>query len=583
MTELLQEENIQTISEQIQDRIGQTANGNITQERIESFENEELDVWKDFGFRSIMELQNQNIQTISEQIQERIGQPVNGNVIQAMIESFGIREVDVWEDFGFQSIKELAACVHQKALLIRKAKLEEQFVEVQEIKEIDPFYKKALVFLRFYFIELFHLSPVFFQVVLIVIFGYSLWTYTGFNLLQATAVVLGVVMGFVLSGGFVAVISRQISFYWNFEDEEKVFQSTVFFLKKGISFLVVGSLLILGFAIILGLFPFEMIIIILAYSLMVGTVLLCIAPLYVLKRRLVITLSVYAGTLVSLFLKLTTTLSVYLDHFFGILALVSILITYMIFYFKNRKSNSGGIKEKQMFKPYLFYNNYVYLLYGISFYFFIFLDRLVAWSSPRGIQLSDFILFDKDYEVGMDLALVSYFMMSGIFEYCISTFATDMDTAQNLVESNQVHSYGNVFLKNYKKNVLLLFFVASLAGLIQFYLIYSPHGYKYYFDEILSLINIEVCLYGSIAYFFFCWGALNVLYFFTLGKPKLPVYGLVIGLLFNVVIGMFCSHQFSYHYSVFGLLVGSFVFMLITTRNVLNFFKHIDYYYYAAY
>ncbi len=125
--------------------------------------------------------------------------------------------------------------------------------------------------------------------------------------------------------------------------------------------------------------------------------------------------------------------------------------------------------------------------------------------------------------------------------------------------------------------------IASLAGLIQFYLIYSPHGYKYYFDEILSLINIEVCLYGSIAYFFFCWGALNVLYFFTLGKPKLPVYGLVIGLLFNVVIGMFCSHQFSYHYSVFGLLVGSFVFMLITTRNVLNFFKHIDYYYYAAY
>ena len=526
---------------------------------------------------------NQNLETLITQIYERVGQPVSGNATQAMIESFGVREVDVLEDYGYASIKELTVYVHQQLLVLYKLEKENDKQKAAETKELDSFYKKATVFIKFYSIELFHLSPVFFQVVLIILFGYSLWTYTGFNQLQASAVVLGVVSGFVFSGGFVAVISRQVSFYWNFNDDVKVYQSTVFFLKKGFSFLVSATFIILLFAQIMGLFPFEMIMLIMGYSLMVGSVLLFIAPLYVLKRRLVITLSVYAGTLVSLFLKLTTNWSVYLDHFIGIMVLILILLVYLLVYFNKRKVLSGLLKQKEMFKPFLFYNNYIYLIYGILFYFFIFLDRLIAWSSPRGIQFSDFILFDKDYEVGMDLALVSYFMMSAIFEYCISTFATDMDTAQKLIDSKQITNYGKVFVKNYWKNVLLLFFVAFIAGLIQFYLIYSPNGYKYYFHEILSPINIEVCLYGSIGYFFFSWAALNVLYFFTLGRPKLPVYGLVIGLLTNIVTGMFFSHQFSYHYSVFGLLIGSFVFMLITTRSVLAFFKQIDYFYYAAY
>lgn len=526
---------------------------------------------------------NQNADTLVTQIYARVGQPVNQNVTQAMIESFGIREVDVWDDYGFLSIKELAVYVHKELLILCKNQKEKAAQKPVEIKKLDPFYKKALVFLRYYMVEMFHISPVFFQVALIIIFGYSLWTYTGFNQLQASAVVMGVVSGFIFSGGFVAVISRQVSFYWNFKDGEKVFQSTAFFLRKGFMFLVSSTFVVYLFAYILGLFPFLMILLIMGYSIMVGSVLLFIAPLYVIKRRNAITFSVYAATLVSLLLKITTPWSVYLDHFVGIVVLILLLLTFLLIYFNKRKVLSGVFKQIEMFKPFLFYNNYVYLLYGILFYFFIFLDRLIAWSSPRGIQFSDFILFDKDYEVGMDLALVSYFLMAGIFEYCISTFAKDLDTAQGLIDSKQIETYGTVFVKNYWKNVVLLVFVACAAGIVQYYLIYSTYGYKYQFDEILSPINIEVCLYGTIGYFFFSWAALNVLYFFTLGRPKLPLYGLLIGFFVNLLVGLYFSHQFAYQYSVFGLLAGSFVFMLITTRGVLNFFKQIDYYYYAAY
>jgi hypothetical protein len=114
-------------------------------------------------------------------------------------------------------------------------------------------------------------------------------------------------------------------------------------------------------------------------------------------------------------------------------------------------------------------------------------------------------------------------------------------------------------------------------------MIYSPYGYQFQFKESLSWKNIEVCIYGTLGYFFLSWSILNVLFFFTLGKPKLPLYALSIACLSNIFIGLFCSRFFSYEYSVIGFLLGSFIFMFITTRGVLQFFKKTDYHYYAAY
>ena len=108
---------------------------------------------------------NQNLETLITQIYERVGQPVSGNATQAMIESFGVREVDVLEDYGYASIKELTVYVHQQLLVLYKLEKENDKQKAAETKELDSFYKKATVFIKFYSIELFHLSPVFFQVV----------------------------------------------------------------------------------------------------------------------------------------------------------------------------------------------------------------------------------------------------------------------------------------------------------------------------------------------------------------------------------------------------------------------------------
>jgi hypothetical protein len=129
----------------------------------------------------------------------------------------------------------------------------------------------------------------------------------------------------------------------------------------------------------------------------------------------------------------------------------------------------------------------------------------------------------------------------------------------------------------------LLIFIAFFAFLVEFFLVYSEYGYKLQFKEDLLPINIEISFLGTLGYFFLSWSILNVLYFFTLGQPKLPLFAIIMALCTNIFIGLICSRLFSYHYSVLGFLIGSMVFMFITTKGVLAFFKKIDYYYYAAY
>ena len=53
--------------------------------------------------------------------------------------------------------------------------------------------------------------------------------------------------------------------------------------------------------------------------------------------------------------------------------------------------------------------------------------------------------------------------------------------------------------------------------------------------------------------------------------------------LLNLVFGISLSRIVAYEDSVIGMLIGSIFFMGYTTVATLNFFKNLDYYFYAAY
>ena len=73
---------------------------------------------------------------------------------------------------------------------------------------------------------MYHLLPILFQLVAIILLGFSLWTYVGFNNLQATAVVMGLILGLTATGGTIQAMGKQVAYYW-YQDDNLMCEKTV--------------------------------------------------------------------------------------------------------------------------------------------------------------------------------------------------------------------------------------------------------------------------------------------------------------------------------------------------------------------
>jgi hypothetical protein len=537
-----------------------------------------------------MENHKENIRSLLLEIKEKIGKPVSNRVVIASIESLGIREKDMEVDFGVPCISTLANLIffelinaeeHKNAKNSKETEVQTKSPKLVRIS--DYLWIKTSLFIHYYPLGIFHLLPVFIQLLAIVFFGYSLWTFSGFNHVQSTAVVLGIIIGLIATGGFVQVIGRQASFYWNHDDFFMTKKTIDYLFKMGILSLLLLSMLFFIGALFIPIFPFKVLIIIFVYAFMIGSLLLILAPLHTIRQRWVISLAVFSGTLLALLLKTQTDLFIYATHWIGIGLAFIISKLYIYFFFmkllKGKKANGNPLFNSSV----VLYHNYKYFFYGLFLYLFIFTDRLLAWSSTINGQLPFLIFFEKNYELGMDTAIIVFLLLSGVLEFGIASFSKFLDIGQKNTLYNSPKEFNNQILKIYIQHVLLLFLSALTIFILIYFIINSSWGYSSYFHEELDPMSINISIIGGIGYFFLAWGMLNTLYLFTLGQAAKPLQAIIVACLFNWTIGLFFSRFVAYEYSVIGMLLGSIIFMLLTLKANIKFINNLDYYYYAAY
>jgi len=537
-----------------------------------------------------MENQNENIKSLILNIRDKIGRPVSNRVVVATIESLGIRNKDTEADFGIPSVYELADLVYYELTT------SEEHIGAKNIKEreaivtgpntiqvSDYLWIKTKLFFEYYPKGILHLLPVIVQIAAIVVFGYSLWTFVGFNHVQSTAVVLGVIIGLVSTGGFVQVIGRQASFYWNHEDYRMVRQTINFLLKAGsISIASVLSVIfICNF--FFHLYPFEVLLVVFAYAFLIGLLLLLLAPLHTIKQRWVISLAIFAGTAVAITLKTQTILLTYFTHWIGIAVAIIIAKLFLTLFFRSVIKKNPGASNLHVKSTVVLYHNYKYFIYGIFVYIFIFIDRILAWSSTIDGPLPFIIYFEKNYELGMDLAILVFLLLAGVLEYSIASFTRFLDIGQKLTPYNTPALFNSYLRKMYWQNIAFLFLTAAAVFVLIYFIMNASWGYQGQFNEELLEISIKVCVIGGIGYFLLAWGMLNTLYLFTLGQPSKPLRAIVAACTVNLLVGLILSRFVGYEYSVVGMLCGAAVFMGMTLKANIKFFNNLDYYYYAAY
>jgi len=527
------------------------------------------------------------VEDLLNKVIQKVGNPVNDRVVLATLESFGIRNKDVPSDFGFSSLSELAGYIYSDL----KGRGYNELKNVLEIEKenknksipvSDYLWVKSKLFAKYYPLGLFHLMPVFIQIVTIVFFGYSLWTYLGFNIIQSTSVVFGVILGLTISGGYIQVLGRQSSFYWHHQDYYKAKVVIDRMVSSGIKGLLVSFIVLFIINFLFNFYPLSFVIITMVYAFLIGLLLLVMAPFHTIKRRWFNSLVILFSTLVALSLSLYTSLHIYLTHWIGIaLAIIFCRLYLRLFFNKKFAANKQhNIKPKGMM---VIYRNYHYFFYGILIYVFIFIDRMLAWSADAYLTHNYLFLYEKNYEIGMDLAIVIFFLLSGGLEYAIASFSKFIDAKQKNILLLNKTSFNTSMYKIYLGHITLLIFTAFLAVLFVYFFMTNPWGYQANFGEVLHPISIKVCLIGGVGYLFLTWGMLNALYLFTLNRPTGALIGIAIACVVNFILGYFCSRILGYEYSVIGMLAGAFVFMLWTTRETSAYFKKLDYNYYASY
>ncbi|PIE48613.1 MAG: hypothetical protein CSA39_06855 [Flavobacteriales bacterium] len=522
-----------------------------------------------------------NLNNLIARIIDRVGNPVNENVIVSTIESLGIRNKDTQNDYGINSIFELAKEIYNRIKsdnpkqlknLNERLKLEKETVNISSY-----FFLRTKLFLKYFPLGLIYFFPIFIQIVAILIFSYSIWTYLGFHPLQSTAVVFGVILGLISTGGFVQVIGKQSSFYWYNNDLPNTKKSIYDILKTGIKFMAGMFLFILIANFFLNLYPFSFFSIAFTYAFLIGLLLLFLAPMHTIKQRWVISVAVFIGTGVAILLKLYSGLHIYITHWIGIAIAIGIMAIYLRWFFKDIKS-VGNNKRQIDQGLVIIYKNYQYFFYGLLIYVFLFIDRILAWSTMEN-EMPFIVYYEVHYEVGMDIAILMFFLLAGVIEYNIASFSKMLNLQVKSTPHKEFKKFNQMFYDAYYRQSLLLIINSIAIFIFMFLIITRQWGYNAFFEEPLNFISKKVSLIGALGYMFFTWGVLNSLYLFSLDRPKPAVHAVIFAIVINIFVGLILSRLFSYEYSAIGMVVGAFVFMALTAKACLNCFKNLDYYY----
>lgn len=537
-----------------------------------------------------MENHYNNIRELIDNVNFKIGKPVSSNVVTATIESFGIREKDLMSDFGFTTIPDLADLVFYELntdsnyIGSKNAKEKECETTQPKTMQVSDYLRiKTQIFVQYYSLGIFHLLPVIIQIVAIILFGFSLWTFIGFNELQSTAVVLGVIVGLVATGGFVQVIGRQASFYWNYEDYKMTNKIINYLHKIGIQsiFLVLLVLFLINF--FFRIYPYSFLFVTFMYAFLIGILVLLLAPFHTIKQRWVISVSILFGTAIAIYLKLNTNLLIYTTHWIGIVCVITMLKLFLVVYFYVLTKKQKNLGNTNIIVPVVLYQNFQYFFYGLFIYCFVFIDRILAWSTGINGKLPYLIYFDKNYELGMDFAILVYLLLAGVLEYSIASFTRFIDIGQKITDSKTPKVFNKKLKKMYWQQIALLFATSFAAFFLIYMIISAPWGFQNLFHEKLVALNIRVCFLGAIGYVLLAWGMLNSLYLFTLGQVSKPLFAIIFACFLNVFIGFVLSRFYSYEYSVVGMICGAALFVVLTLKANLKLFNNLDYYYYAAY
>jgi len=505
------------------------------------------------------------------------GKPVDAWEITALLETYGLRDIDAQDEYNKKNLFELA-----KSLLCFIDKKDDyKLHSIQTIKEINIFkrifnnYIKGLAFSL----------PMLIQIIFTVAVGYALWSSISASSARATAISLGTFAALIVTGGSAQAIGRKGLFYLKLGED---------LLAKNVSFvlLIVGGILIFLLFVFLSvtnfffdIFPMQIYTVAISYYLLLSIFFLILSVFYMFEDYFSIVSLTFLGLVFVYIFHTVLGYTLPSSQIYGLIVLNLIIMIVVYKKLSSLKDKNSSKEGANLPRPsILFYSLLPYYTYGTFYFAFLVVDRIIAWSTDA-VYHPYIIWFNVSYELGLDWALISLILMMGITEVSIAEFMYRINDRVVKIKYKDANKFSEEIYGFFKKFNLSFILFSLAVSIMTFFLIYSLNQTLKleFLETFLTQPTINIFIIASISYFFLVNSLMNILFMFSLSRHHTPVKSIGYALFVNIFVGLILSRIFGYEYAVFGLLAGSIVLWLVTFLEVKTMFKNLDYYYYSAY
>jgi hypothetical protein len=505
------------------------------------------------------------------------GKPLNHWEITALLETYGLRDIDAKNEFGVENLFELSKYL----LKFIDNRDDYKLHSIQTIQEGNIYKRAILNYMR----GLAFSVPMLVQIIFTLAVGYALWSSMVADNAHATAISLGTFAALIITGGSAQAIGRKGLFYLKMGEKT---------LARNVTFVlyIVGIVLIILLFIFLSItnfffniYPMNMYVIAMSYYGLLALFFLTLSIFYIFEDYISILLLTLSGLFFVYIFRSVLEFDLESAQIYGLIMLNILVIVVASIRVARLKDKNGSAEGSQLPKPsILFYSLLPYYTYGFFYFSFLVVDRIIAWSADV-VNNPYVIWFNVRYELGLDWALISLVLMMGITEVSISEFMYRLNDKVVKISFLKAEEFSKEIYIFFKKFNIAFTLFSLVITIVTFLFVYGLHvSLKIEFIEnFMVQPTISIFIIASIAYFLLVNSLMNILLMFSLSRHHIPVKAVGYGLFVNIFVGMILSRAFGYEYAVIGLLLGAFVLWIITFREIMAMFKNLDYFYYSAY
>jgi len=516
---------------------------------------------------------------LANKLVDQIGNPIDTNSVFIALEMTGITNHTANDQYGESSLDDLADDIYRKCkvLTLRRTKtiIVERRIFIKSLKHFVISFTTGL-----------ELSiPMIVQMISIMLLGFSLWAYIGFNTQISTFIAIGTFCSYIVTGGFVQGIGRKGLQYLSWENPVLA-KKGVYRIYREAIFMILLFGILMGCIILLFSWRLSLIypLLSLGYYFMLAFLWLNLALLYIRRKSFSTLLTVFIPiVLIFLLLKLRV-MNIIGAQLVGLLVanLLSFFWGYIRFY--NLSPDLEKLLNNAKLPPNIWFRESFrrYFLFGVFYFAFIMADRIVNWSfSFTGKAF----LFNNSYEIGLDFALICFPLFLILIEYATRELFGRVNIVEKNLRSTQIKEFNNRFTVYYIVTILSIPFI-SLCFFILFKQLFWFLMNHYSISIIKPLFTDPVTQFAfDFSYFSYCFvgmGLFNSQLQFSHSRPQMPLKAALVGFFVNSTLGSFLSWRFDSRYSVIGLFIGSIVFFFLTTIENFRLMEEFDYASYAA-